>query len=132
MSMTDPIADFLTRIRNGLMAKHAAVDVPSSALKVEIAKILQQEGFIEGYKIVESAPRNLLRIALRYGGDGERVITGLERVSRPGRRVYCSKEDIPTVLGGLGIAILSTSRGVVSGHEGKRLGVGGEVLCTVW
>ena len=132
MSMTDPIADFLTRIRNALLAKHAVVDLPSSALKIEITKILQQEGFIEGYKVVESTPRNVLRIVLRYGGDGERVITGLDRVSRPGRRVYCSKEDIPTVLGGLGIAILSTSRGVVSGQEGKRLGVGGEVLCTVW
>ena len=132
MSMTDPIADFLTRIRNAHMAKHSAVDIPSSALKIEITKILQLEGFIEGYKVVEAAPRNVIRIVLRYGGDGERVITGLERVSRPGRRVYCSKEDIPKVLGGLGIAILSTSRGVVSGQEGKRLGVGGEVLCTVW
>lgn len=132
MSMTDPIADFLTRIRNGLLAKHQTVDVPVSTLKIEIAKILEQEGFIEGYKIVDSSPRNLIRIALRYGSDGERVINGLERVSRPGRRVYCSKSEIPTVLGGLGIAILSTSKGVVSGQEGKRLGVGGEVLCTVW
>ena len=132
MSMTDPIADFLTRIRNGLLAKHATVDVPASALKIEITKILEKEGFIDGYKVVDGSPRNTIRIALRYGSDGERVINGLERVSRPGRRIYCSKGEIPTVLGGLGIAILSTSKGVVSGQEGKRLGVGGEVLCTVW
>jgi small subunit ribosomal protein S8 len=132
MSMTDPIADFLTRIRNGLLAKHATVDVPASALKIEITKILEKEGFIDGYKVVDGSPRNTIRIALRYGSDGERVINGLERVSRPGRRVYCSKGEIPTVLGGLGIAIISTSKGVVSGQEGKRLGVGGEVLCTVW
>ena len=130
--MTDPIADFLTRIRNGLLAKHGTVDVPASALKIEIAKILEKEGFIDGYKVVDSSPRNIVRIALRYGADGERVINGLERVSRPGRRVYCAKGEIPTVLGGLGIAILSTSKGVVSGQEGRRLGVGGEVLCTVW
>ena len=130
--MTDPIADYLSRLRNGLMAKHAHVDVPASTLKVEITKILQQEGYIEGFKIVEASPRNLIRIALRYGQGGERVINGLERVSKPGRRVYCSKGEIPKVLGGLGIAILSSSRGVMSGHEGKRLGVGGEVLCTVW
>lgn len=130
--MTDPIADYLTRIRNGLLAKHAHVDMPVSTLKVEITKILQQEGYVDGYKIVDASPRNTLRIALRYGSGGERVINGLERVSRPGRRVYCSKEEIPKVLGGLGIAILSTSRGVVSGGDGKRLGLGGEVLCTVW
>lgn len=130
--MTDPIADYLTRIRNGLLAKHPHVDMPTSTLKVEITKILQQEGYVEGYKIVEASPQNTLRIVLRYGGSGDHVINGLERVSRPGRRVYCSKDDIPKVLGGLGIAILSTSRGVVSGQEGKRLGLGGEVLCTVW
>jgi len=130
--MTDPIADFLTRIRNALMAKHAQVDIPVSGLKVEMTKILHQEGYIEAYKIVEAAPRNLIRIELRYSAEGERVITGIDRVSRPGRRVYCSKGEIPRVLGGLGIAILSTSKGVVSGGEGRRLGVGGEVLCTVW
>lgn len=130
--MTDPIADFLTRIRNALMAKHAHVDIPVSILKVELAKILEKEGYIDGHKIVEKSPRSLIRIALRYGAQGERVINGLERVSRPGRRVYCSKSEIPTVLGGLGITVLSTSKGVLSGHESKRLGVGGEVLCTVW
>src|SRR5262245_60649850 len=130
--MTDPIADFLTRIRNALMARHAEVDIPQSSLLVEMTKILQSEGYIEGYKIVEATPRNKIRIALRYSSGGDRVINGLDRVSRPGRRVYCSKDEIPKVLGGLGIAILSTSKGVLSGRDGKRLGVGGEVLCTVW
>jgi small subunit ribosomal protein S8 len=95
-------------------------------------KILQQEGYIDGYKIVEGTPRNSIRVVLRYGAAGDRVINGLERVSRPGRRVYCSRDEIPKVLGGLGIAILSTSKGVLSGNDGRRLGVGGEVLCTVW
>lgn len=130
--MTDPISDFLSRIRNALMAKHTQVDIPASKLKIEVTKILQREGYIEAYKVIEGTPRDKIRILLRYGPGGERVINGLERVSRPGRRVYCSKGEIPKVLGGLGIAIVSTSKGLVSGGEGKRLGVGGEVLCTVW
>ena len=130
--MTDPIADFLTRIRNALLAKHTSVDIPFSALKVEVTKILEKEGYIEGYRVVEGSPRATIKVALRYGTDGDRVINGLTRVSRPGRRVYCSKDDIPKVLGGLGIAILSTSKGVMSGQEGRRQGIGGEVLCTVW
>lgn len=130
--MTDPIADYLTRIRNALLAKHASVDIPFSALKAEVTKILEQEGYIDGYRIVEGSPRSTIRIALRYGTDGDRVINGLNRVSRPGRRVYCSKGDIPKVLGGLGISILSTSKGVMSGREGRRQGIGGEVLCTIW
>jgi small subunit ribosomal protein S8 len=130
--MTDPIADYLTRIRNALLAKHASVDIPFSALKVEVTKILEKEGYIEGYRVVEGSPRGSIKIALRYGRDGDRVINGLTRISRPGRRVYCSKGDIPKVLGGLGISILSTSKGVMSGQEGRRQGIGGEVLCTVW
>ena len=130
--MTDPISDFLTRIRNGLLAKHAHVDVPASQLKVELAKILQQEGYIDAYKIVEATPRDKIRVVLRYGPGGELVINGLQRISRPGRRVYCSKNEIPKVLGGLGIAILSTSRGLLSGNDGRRQGIGGEVLCTIW
>ena len=130
--MTDPISDFLARIRNALLAKHLQVSVPLSRMKIDLAKILQEEGYIDGFKVVEGTPRGTLIVALRYGPEGERVISGLERVSRPGRRVYCSKDEIPTVLGGLGITILSTSKGVLSGREGKRLGVGGEVLCTVW
>ena len=132
MSMTDPIADMLTRIRNGIQARHDRVELPMSKLKVEIAKILKSEGFISNYKVVEDKPQSILRIYLRYSDDGEPVIHGIERVSRPGRRVYRNKQDIPRVLDGLGLAIVSTSRGVLSGSDAIRSGVGGEVLCQVW
>ena len=134
MSMTDPIADMLTRIRNGIQARHDRVELPASKLKVEIARILKSEGFISNYKLVEETekPQNSLRIYLKYSDDGEPVIHGIERVSRPGRRVYRGKEEIPQVLGGLGLAIVSTSKGVLSGTEAARTGVGGEVLCQVW
>src|SRR5690606_13070355 len=127
--MTDPIADMLTRIRNGVHAKHAKVDVPASKLKVEIARILADEGYIHGYKLVEEerkgrVPRKLIRIYLKYGPHGERVITGIQRVSRPGRRVYFGRDEVPQVLGGLGISILTTSRGVMSGRDAVRAGVG--------
>jgi small subunit ribosomal protein S8 len=136
--MTDPIADMLTRIRNAVHSKHARVDMPASRLKAEIARILQDEGYIHGYKLVEEpgekgrAPRRLIRIFLKYGPRGERVISGIERISRPGRRVYFGRDNVPTVLAGLGTAILTTSRGVMSGREAARTGVGGEVLCNVW
>src|SRR4029079_18871205 len=113
-------------------AKHASVDNPFSSLKVEVTKILEKEGYIEGYRVVEGSPRATIKIALRCGSDGDRVINGLTRVSRPGRRVYCSKDEIPKVLGGLGISIISTSQGLLSGAEGRKRGVGGEVVCTVW
>ncbi len=132
MSMTDPIADMLTRIRNGITSRHDRVELPSSKLKVEVARILKSEGFIANYKVVEETPQSVLRIYLKYSEDGEPVIHGIERVSRPGRRVYRGKEDIPQVLGGLGLAIISTSRGVLSGAEAAKTGVGGEVLCQVW
>ncbi len=132
MSMTDPIADMLTRIRNGIQAHHDRVELPSSKLKVEIARILKDEGFISNYKVVEDKVQPTLRIYLKYSEDGEPVIHGIERVSRPGRRVYRNKQEIPRVLGGLGLAIVSTSKGVLSGHEAARTGVGGEVLCQVW
>jgi small subunit ribosomal protein S8 len=132
MSMTDPIADMLTRIRNGIQARHDRVEVPSSKLKVEIAKILKSEGFISNYKLVEEKIQPVLRIYLKYADDGEPVIHGIERVSRPGRRVYRDKGAIPRPLGGLGLAIVSTSRGVLSGNEAAKNGVGGEVLCQVW
>lgn len=132
MSMTDPIADMLTRIRNGITSHHDRVELPSSKLKVEVARILKSEGFISNYKVVEETPQSLLRIYLKYSDDGEPVIHGIERVSRPGRRVYRGKEEIPQVLGGLGLAIISTSRGVLSGAEAAKTGVGGEVLCQVW
>ncbi len=132
MSMTDPIADLLTRIRNGQMARHKTVDVPSSRMKVAIAKILKDEGYIDSFKVVEDERQGILRMSLKYGSAGERVITGLERVSRPGRRVYCGKDEIPRVLGGMGITILSTPKGVITGSACRSLGVGGEILCNVW
>jgi len=132
MNMTDPIADMLTRIRNGVRAKLGKVDVPNSKLKVGIAKILKDEGFITNFKVVEQAPQGLLRVYLKYGPGMERVITDVQRVSRPGCRIYCPKSEIPRVYGGLGINILSTSRGLMTGRTAAREGVGGEILCNVW
>ncbi|HYI07548.1 MAG TPA: 30S ribosomal protein S8 [Thermoanaerobaculia bacterium] len=134
MSMTDPIADMLTRIRNGIQSRHDRVEMPHSKLKVEVAKILKSEGFISNYKVVQEdgKPQGSLRVYLKYSDNGEPVIHGIERISRPGRRVYRGKEEIPQVLGGLGLAIVSTSKGVLSGAEATRTGVGGEVLCQVW
>lgn len=131
--MTDPIADMLTRIRNAVHARHQRVDIPSSGFKVEIAKILEREGYIQGYKLAESdEKRPVIRIALKYGPRGENVISGLERVSRPGRRVYFGRNDVPKVMGGLGTSILTTSRGVMTGQDAVKAGVGGEVLCNIW
>ena len=122
----------LTRIRNGIQSRHDRVELPSSKLKVEIARILKSEGFISNYKVVEDKTQPALRIYLKYSEDGETVIHGIERISRPGRRVYRNKQEIPRVLGGLGLAIVSTSKGVLSGAEAVKNGVGGEVLCQVW
>ena len=137
--MTDPISDMLTRLRNAVSAKHTRVDMPASKLKAEIARILQDEGYIQGFRIVEEPaeregrqPRQLIRVFLKYGPRGEKVISGIERISRPGRRVYIGVEDVPTVLGGLGTNILTTSRGVMTGRAARKAGVGGEVLCNVW
>jgi small subunit ribosomal protein S8 len=139
--MTDRRADMLTRLRNAVIAKHSRVDVPASKLKVEIAKILEGEGYIQGFKMVdEKSPeaakadvaRQMIRIFLKYGPHGERVITGLERISRPGRRVYFRSTEVPPVLGGLGTSILTTSRGVMTGRAAVQAGVGGEVLCNIW
>jgi small subunit ribosomal protein S8 len=137
--MTDPISDMLARLRNAVSAKHARVDMPASKLKAEIARILQDEGYIQGFRLVEEPsektgrqPRQVIRLFLKYGPRGERVITGLARVSRPGRRVYLGVEDVPQVLGGLGTSILTTSRGVMTGRAARKAGVGGEVLCNVW
>jgi small subunit ribosomal protein S8 len=135
MSMTDPIADMLTRIRNGIQARHERVELPTSKLKVEIARILKSEGFISNFKEVAAEKGQIqgtLRVYLKYSADGEPVIHGIERISRPGRRVYRNKQEIPRVLGGLGLAIVSTSQGVLAGHEAIKNGVGGEVLCQVW
>jgi len=133
MSMTDPVADMLTRIRNGIQSRHDRVELPTSKLKVEIARILKAEGFIRNYAVTEKdKTQGTLRIDLKYAPGGEPVIHGIERVSRPGRRVYRNKQEIPRVLGGLGLAIVSTSKGVLSGAEAIKSGVGGEVLCQVW
>ena len=136
--MTDPIADMLTRIRNGVIAKHTRVDMPSSRIKTEIARILHDEGYIQGFKLLDepsgakSHGVRLLRLFLKYGPHGERLITGIERISRPGRRVYFGRDDVPEVLAGLGMSILTTSRGVMTGRAAMKAGVGGEVLCNVW
>ena len=132
MSMTDPIADLLTRIRNAQMAKHKGLQVPASKLKAEIVRILKDEGFIEAYEVVQEGPQGLIRVQLKYDGEGVGAITGMQRVSRPGRRVHCGKGEIPKVLNGLGITILSTPRGVLTGTASGKQGVGGEVLCNVW
>jgi small subunit ribosomal protein S8 len=130
--MTDPIADMLTRIRNAQAAGHTSVSMPSSRIKTDIARILKDEGYVATFTVEPATPAARLTIALKYGSGGEGVITGIERVSKPGRRVYCGSEDIPTVLGGLGTAIVSTSRGLLSGRESRRQRVGGELICQVW
>ena len=132
MSMTDSIADMLTRIRNANRALHEEVDIPASRLKLEVAKILKREGFIKGYKTIEDGKQGILRIFLKYGPGNERIINQLARVSRPGRRVYLGVKKIPKVKSGLGMAILSTSRGILTDEEARAAGVGGEVLCSVW
>ena len=134
--MTDPIADMLSRIRNATVGRHTRVEMPSSRLKVEIARILESEGYIQGFKVLEpEAGERIqahLRLFLKYGPKGERVIIGIQRVSRPGRRVYFGRDDVPDVLAGLGTSILTTSRGVMTGRDAIKAGVGGEVLCNVW
>ena len=131
--MTDPIADMLTRIRNANTAKHDTVDVPSSKMKLAIAKILLDEGYNKSYELVENGKFNDIRITLKYGASkNEKIISGLQRISKPGLRVYANKEELPKVLGGLGVAIISTNKGVITDKEARKLGVGGEVLCFVW
>lgn len=130
--MTDPIADMLTRIRNALAARHQRVDIPASKIKTEIARVLKEEGYINTFKVIGEGPRKTLRIYLKYGPEGEDVITHLERVSKPGRRVYVGAEEIPYVLQGLGICILTTSQGIMTGREARRRHIGGEVLCYIY
>ena len=132
MSLTDPIANYLTLIRNALQARHQKVDIPSSKLLVEITKLLKEEGYITNFKITEEGSKSILRVYLKYGPKGERVISGLRRISRPGCRVYTSKAKIPQVLGGLGISIVSTPQGVLTGGLARKAGVGGELLCQIW
>jgi small subunit ribosomal protein S8 len=133
MSMSDPIADMLTRIRNGNTAKHNTVDVPASIIKKSIADILTNEGYIKGYEIIEDGSIKTIRITLKYGKDKtEKVITGIKRISKPGLRVFAGKDELPRVLGGLGTAIISTNKGVMTDKEARKSGVGGEVLAFVW
>jgi len=132
MSMTDPIADMLTRVRNATLVRHDRTDVPASKMKLEIAKILKQEGYIRTFKVLEEGPQGVLRIYLKYSDDGEPVIHGLKRISRPGLRVYRGVNGLPTVRNGLGVAVISTPRGVVTDEQARRLRAGGEVLCEIW
>ncbi|KPL24396.1 MAG: 30S ribosomal protein S8 [Anaerolineae bacterium SM23_84] len=132
MSVSDPIADMLTRIRNGLSVRKRYVIIPSSKLKLELARLLKAEGFIDHFDVTKDRPQPMLRLHLKYSEGNEAVITGLQRVSKPGRRVYVKREDIPLVMSGMGIAVLSTSHGIMTGKKAHRLGVGGEVLCYVW
>lgn len=132
MTMTDPIADMLTRIRNANTVKHDSVDIPSSNMKQSIAKILLEEGLIKGYDVIEDGKQGIIRVQLKYGPNKDRVITGLKKISKPGLRVYAKRDEVPKVLGGLGIAVISTSNGVITDKTARKLGVGGEVICYVW
>ncbi|MGB9836811.1 MAG: 30S ribosomal protein S8 [Candidatus Saccharicenans sp.] len=132
MSLTDPIADMLTRIRNAIRAKKKEVNIPSSRLKVEIARILKEEGYIRNYKVIEDNKQGILSITLKYTDDNQSAITGLRRISKPGCRIYCTKDNVPRVLDGLGVVIISTSKGILTGKQCEELGLGGEVLCEIW
>lgn len=132
MNITDPIADMLTRVRNANSVNKDVVDIPASNLKINIAKTLKDEGFIKEYKIIDNYPQNKIRVYLKYSKDNEKVITGIKRISKPGLRVYVNKDEIPRVLGGLGIAVISTSQGVLTDKQARKESVGGEVLCYVW
>jgi small subunit ribosomal protein S8 len=132
MNVSDPIADLLARVRNALGARHEKTDVPASRFKVELARILKDEGYIKNYKVMDDRGGNLLRLYLKYDETGNPVIHGLARTSKPGRRLYRGKDELPEVLGGLGVSIVSTSQGLLSGNDAKKRGLGGEVVCTVW
>ncbi|MEE8317983.1 MAG: 30S ribosomal protein S8 [Candidatus Omnitrophota bacterium] len=132
MMMTDPIADMLTRIRNANMAKLEKVDVPASKMKIELTKILKEKGFIKSFKVLRDRKQGMIRVSLKYLEGHEKVITGIKRISKPGRRMYVDKTEVPRVMGGYGIAILSTSKGIMTDEICRREGVGGEVLCSVW
>jgi small subunit ribosomal protein S8 len=132
MVMTDPIADFLTRIRNGNMVMHAKIEAPSSKIKVAIAEILLDEGYIKNFEVVEDGKQGIIRVYLKYGAKKEKVISGIKRISKPGLRVYVQKDEVPKVLGGLGTAIISTSQGVMTDKKARQAGLGGEVICYIW
>ncbi len=132
MTMTDPVADMLTRIRNANTAGHASVEIPSSKMKKNIAEILLKEGYIKGYELVEDEKQGIIKVQMKYGADKQKVISGIKRISKPGLKVYAKSSDVPKVLGGLGVAIISTSGGLVTDKEARSKGVGGEVICYVW
>jgi small subunit ribosomal protein S8 len=132
LMLTDPIADMLTRIRNANLALHDAVEMPGSTMKAEVARVLRDEGYITDYELRDAEVGTELVVRLKYDRDRRRVISGLERISKPGRRVYVDRTSIPKVLGGMGISVISTSQGIITGHEARRRGVGGEVICSVW
>ncbi|MCP4901617.1 MAG: 30S ribosomal protein S8 [bacterium] len=132
MAMTDPVSDMLTRIRNATTVRHDRTDVPASKMKLELAKILKQEGYIRTFKVLEEGPQGVIRVYLKYADDGEPVIHGVRRISRPGRRVYRAVGDLPKVRNGLGVAVISTNRGVITDEQARGLRVGGEVLCEIW
>jgi small subunit ribosomal protein S8 len=132
MIISDQIGDMLTRIRNASMVRHETVEMPASKLKVAVLKILKDEGFILDYEVIKSKPEKLIKIRLRYGDNNQSMISGIERVSKPGLRVYSQRHDIPRVYGGVGIAILSTPKGVITGQQARKVGIGGEILCYVW
>ena len=132
MTMTDPVADMLTRIRNANTAGHATVDIPSSKIKKNIAEILLKECYIKGFEVIEGETQDIIKVTMKYGADKAKVISGIKRISKPGLKVYAKKDEVPKVLGGLGIAIISTSNGLVTDKEARKLGVGGEVICYVW
>ncbi len=130
--MTDPIADMLTRIRNANMVRHTSVDIPGSNMKRSMARIMREEGFIRDFEYLENKKQGIVRVYLKYGSDSRRAITGLKRISKPGLRVYANKDELPRVLGGLGVAIISTSHGLMSDREARKTGCGGEVICYIW
>jgi len=132
MTLTDPIADMLTRIRNAGMVRKKEVDIPSSNMKVSVAKILKDEGYIKNYKVIDNKKQGILKLFLKYTKEKENVISGLERVSKPGCRIYCKKDSIPKVLDGLGVIVISTSRGIYTGKKCEEIGLGGEVICQIW
>ena len=132
MVMTEPIADFLTRIRNANMQRHEKVEIPASKVKVSIAEILLEEGFIKNYDVTEDGKQGIVTVTLKYGPEREHVISGLKRISKPGLKVYCKKDNVPRVLGGLGVAVISTSHGIMTDRQARKDGLGGEVLCYIW
>lgn len=132
MTMTDPIADMLTRVRNASSVQHDTVDIPGSNIKKEISRILLEEGYIKGYDVIEDGKQGLIRMQLKYGKNGEKVITGIKKISKPGMRVYADRNNVPRVLNGIGISVISTSKGIVTDKQARELGVGGEVICYVW